>query len=182
MTSKKDGDHRTRDLLMVQIRDRPGISFSRLMKSLDLNEGTLRYHLNYLERKELIRSKKEGRRRLYYTTALDLGSGKDLIGLSRDHKRILTMIRRSPGIKSREMMKETGLTRKDLERVIRKLQKERLIWAVENGNGVGYEIITREKLVDEMLLDLVERFLKGDIDRSSFMRIKQWLEEESQNN
>lgn len=181
MSSKNESDHRTRDLLMVQIRDRPGISFGRLMRSLDLNEGTLRYHLNYLERKEVIKSRKEGRRRVYFVTHLNMNDGVNP-ELHREHKRVLTMIRRAPGIKPKEIMRETGLTRRKLDSIITKLQREHLIWSVENGNGVGYEIITRERIVEEMLLDLVERFLKGEIDRSSFMRIKQWLEDERENN
>ena len=181
MGSEREDDHRTRDLLMGRIKDRPGISFGRLMKSMEINEGTLRYHLNYLERKELIRSRKEGRRRVYFIGSLDPENRFGSSDMTRNHKRVLTMIRRSPGIKPKEIMRETGLTRRSLDNIIGKLQREHLIWSIENGNGVGYEIITREKIVEEMLLDLVERYLRGDIDRSSFLRIKQWLDDEREN-
>ena len=65
--------------------------------------------------------------------------------------------------------------------IIRKLKKEHLIWEVENGNGIGFEYITRERLVEEMLLDLVDKLLKGKIDQGTFMRIKTWLEEREEN-
>jgi predicted transcriptional regulator len=181
MRERDDADHQTREILLERIMDRPGISFGDLMRSLQMNEGTLRYHLNHLERRELIRSKKEGVRRLYFATILSPSTDGHNTDLSRDHKRVLTLIRRHPGIKNPDLLSSIDLARNDLNRIIRKLKSEHLIWEVENGNGIGYEVITRKRLIEEMLLDLVERFLKGEIDQTTFMRLKSWMEEEEQN-
>jgi predicted transcriptional regulator len=169
-------------MLIEHIRDRPGISFSRLMILLGLNEGTLRYHLNYLERKEMVRSRKEGSRRVYFTSEMSPSPDKWNGGLTKDQNRVLSIIRKHPGIKPKDLHATTELSRRGLKNIILKLKKEHIIWEVENGNGPGYEIITRERLKEEMLLELAERFLKGEIDQSTFLHLKEWMEEGQENN
>lgn len=175
-------DHQTRDELLSYIMDRPGVSFSRLMNSLKLNEGTLRYHLNYLEKKELIRSRKEGRRRLYFYSLSEssIEGGNEILG--RYHKRVLTIIRRSPGIGFKDIMGSLDLAKKEVKSILKTLEREHLVWSVENRNGLGFEVVTREKLIKEMLYDLLERFLKGEIDQTTFLRLREWLEEEKEYN
>lgn len=175
-------EHQTRDALLTYIMDRPGVSFSRLMSSMKLNEGTLRYHLNYLEKKDLIRSKKEGRRRLYFYTIHDSRPGGRNEDIGRYHKRVLTVIRRSPGIQTKEIMRSLDLSRKEVNSIIRTLEREYLIWSVENESGLGYEVVTREKLLKEMQYELLEKFLKGEMDQTTFLRLKEWLDDERENN
>ena len=43
-----------RKLIHSHIVEYPGVSFSTLKKFYDLNDSTLRYHLNYLERAQRI--------------------------------------------------------------------------------------------------------------------------------
>jgi predicted transcriptional regulator len=175
-------EHETREILLEHIRDRPGIAFSRLMSLLDLNEGTLRYHLNYLERKELVVSKKEGVKRVYFTSHLSNIGPAWRADLTKDQNRVLCLIRKHPGIKPREILASTELSRNGLRNIIVKLKKEHMIWEVENGSGPGYELITRERLIEEMLLDLVDRFLNGEIDQSTFLHLKEWIEGKQENN
>lgn len=182
MSVYMSSDHQTRELLLENIKDRPGISFSKLMRLLNINEGTLRYHLNYLERKELITSKKEGAKRLYFNSLSSAYGGEGRDDLTRDQTRVYNIIRKYPGIKPKEILDRSELSRKGLRNILQKLQNEHLIWEVENGNGAGYEIVTRKRLMEEMLLDLAEKFLKGDIDRPTFLHLKDWIEEAQENN
>ncbi|MBN1539172.1 MAG: hypothetical protein JW939_03435 [Candidatus Thermoplasmatota archaeon] len=181
MGTIEEPDHDTRELLLDRIRETPGISFGALMRSLELNEGTLRYHLTYLERKELIYSRKKGRRRVYFTSACPSLSSGVHRKLTREQRRVLNLIKESPGIDQGSLLSSMNIHKKDLRGIITKLQDEHLIWEIENGNGVSYEYITREKLVNEILLDLVERFLKGEIDRNAFLSIKRWLDDNREN-
>ena len=177
----EEADHRTRELLLESIRETPGVSFGVLMRSLGLNEGTLRYHLSYLERKQLVYSRKEGRKRIYFTSACPVLAPDIERDLSRDQTRVLNLIKESPGMNQGELLSHLNIHRRDLRDIIKKLESERLIWEVENGNGVCYEYITRERLVKEILLDLVERFLKGEIDQATFLNIKRWLDDNNEN-
>lgn len=182
MVERDEGDHRTRELLLERIKEVPGISFGNLMKSLDLNEGTLRYHLTYLERKELIYSRKSGRKRIYYTSVCPGFSMDIKRDLTKDQRRVLNLIRKSPGMSQNEILSSINIYKKDLKGIIEKLVGDHLIWEVENGNGICYEYITKEKLVNEIILDLVERFLKGEIEQTTFLKIKQWLDDNEENN
>jgi len=173
--------HHTREVLLQQIMDRPGITFSRLMRLLDLNEGTLRYHLNYLEREERIRSRKEGASRVYYSLVHDPSQRSNAGGLTLGQRRVLSTIRKFPGIGASEIQGHTNLTRDSLNGILNRLKKEHIIWEVQNGHGAGYELITRERMLEEMLLDIVERFLRREMDQSTFLRMKDWIEEERRN-
>ena len=174
-------DHQTRELLLESIKERPGISFSRLMRALNLNEGTLRYHLRYLERKDLISSKKEGAKRVYFSS-LSSSAGVYKADLTRDQTRVLNVIRRNPGIGQKGILGYTELSRKGLKNIIQRLKKDHLIWELENGNGLGYEVITRKRLKEEMLIELAEKFLKDEIDQTTFLDLKEWIDGEPDNN
>ena len=177
MKKSEDMDHDTRDSLLDRISETPGISFGDLKRALDINEGTLRYHLRYLERKELIYSRKRGRKRLYFTSFYPERSADIHRRLTREQRRVLNLIRKTPGIDQDGIFSHLNIHRKDMRYIIKKLQDEHLIWEIENGNGVFYEYITRERLVDEILIDLVERFLRGNIDQRTFLNIKRWLDD-----
>lgn len=169
-------DHLTRERLLESIRDRPGVSFSKLMRALNLNEGTLRYHLHYLERRDLISSKKHGTKRVYFSS-VSPSTRESISELTREQTRVLNVIRRYPGIGAKEILGCTDLSRKGLKQIILKLERDRLIWVTDNGKGPGYEVITRKRIKEEMLVELAERFLKDDIDQATFHHLRQWLEE-----
>jgi predicted transcriptional regulator len=158
--------------------ERPGVSFSQLLRLLDLNEGTLRYHLTYLERQERIRSVKEGGNRVYYSFIVPRGKAPYIGSFSVGQRRVMNTLRRFPRIGANEIRAHTNLTTATLTSILRKLKKERIIWEVETVDGVGYELITRERLLEEMLLDVVERFLKKKIDQATFLQFKEWIEAE----
>ena len=66
MFSEKALTNRTRKMVYSYISRHPGVSFGTIMGVLDLTEGTLRYHLNYLERGDKILSESKGKHRYYY--------------------------------------------------------------------------------------------------------------------
>ena len=174
-------ENQTRDILVEYIRGKPGISFGELMSFSRMNEGTLRYHLRYLEKLDFISSKKVGRRRLYHACNISNKKTFEESRLTIDQMRVIKLIMRKPGIKPKEILDMVDLSRKGLLKIINKLKKDHMIFEVENGNGVGYEYITRERLVEELLLELVDKLLTGKIDQPTFMRMKKWIEERDEN-
>ena len=67
MHSEKALDNRTRKMVYNYISKHPGVSFGSIMNVLDLTEGTLRYHLGYLERENKILSNLKGKHKCYYS-------------------------------------------------------------------------------------------------------------------
>ena len=54
--SKKPLDHKTRKMIYNLIVARPGVKYKFIKRTLELTHGTLRYHLNFLERNDKIKS------------------------------------------------------------------------------------------------------------------------------
>lgn len=171
--------HETRKKLMLYIQENPGTTFQRLKGIFRLNEGTLRYHLNYLRRtKRIIQVKKENKR-----TYLPAGMmyGKEL-KLNRDQKRLMDLIRKSPGITRKELLDRARLPRKLLSYNLSRLNELGLIWKIREGRRTGYALITKDELYKEAFAVIVDKLLDKEIDVDTFKELKhrldQFLEED----
>ena len=70
-------------LIMIQIRDTPGVRYRELMRLTGLSNGALEYHLRILEKSDRIKvDRLEGKRARYYS-----------IDISADESHILGFIR-----------------------------------------------------------------------------------------
>ena len=174
MTDQKGKGDQSRDLIIAKIEDEPGISYSQLKKSSIMNDGTLRYHLAFLERKGHLISKKVGKKRIYFVTSVNVGKkGKKL---NLEQTRILNIIKKNPGMNMDDLLSMTNVNKSGLKYILEKLKKEKLIWEIENGRGIGYEFITKKRLIQEMKFELIEELLFGDIDEETFLQLIKRLE------
>ena len=176
-------EHRTRKLVHNYILSHPGASFGMIKRFFEMNTSTLKYHLNYLERTGKIVTKREGRRRCYYSTerttldtSITLIPRASIDSLTMTQKRLLNLIRNKPGITKKELMNKTKLHRKNLSYNIKRLGELKFIWVVKRDGVIGFEYITREKLRDEIFNRLVIRLISNEIDEETFHKIKKKLE------
>lgn len=121
-----------------------------------------------------MKSRKEGKRRLYFVTSVSIDkTGKKL---NLDQRRILNIIKENPGTNMNDLLNMSNVNKKGLRYIVNKLKDERLIWEVENGRGIGYEFITRDRLIQEIKFDLIEELLRGEIDEETFLKLVERLE------
>ena len=110
-TREKDAkvlDQFTRGQIFGYVRVHPGDSFTDLKRNLQLENGVLAYHLNVLEKENLVRSRTKGTRRLYYPLeAVPIEDG----GLHELQDRMLEMLQGTPGITVRELADKLGVSR-----------------------------------------------------------------------
>jgi predicted transcriptional regulator len=95
-------DHFTRGRVYEYIRNNPGSHYSLIKRELGLNNGGLTYHLRTLEREELIRARRVGIYKLFYTTKTQIPETIGL-GLNEVQKTIVENIRTNPGITQTEI-------------------------------------------------------------------------------
>ena len=174
-------EHQTRKKIYNHILAYPGVSFNIIKNIFDLTEGTLRYHLKYLESKNEISSSKTGKNRCYYPvhrTILESKPKGDLgqYKLNETHEQIINVIKRQPGITQKELTFKTRLKKISASYNINKLVNLGLIQKEKNGKVVHYYFITTEDLHKKILDKLIRKLLAKEIDEHTFLIIKKRLE------
>ncbi|MGA1822821.1 MAG: winged helix-turn-helix transcriptional regulator [Thermoplasmatota archaeon] len=171
-------DHDTRRLLYEYIRDNPGATYRMLKKAFKLTDGTLRYHLDYLQRKRKVVQEKSGREKCYFSYLKKRFPFSDPdLHLNEAQEKLLDIISRDPGLSIGDLRRRSGMKRESFQYNLRKLKKLKLVWRVKGIEGSGYEIVTRERLADEMFLLTVNRFLDGKIEKEEMMSIIERLKD-----
>jgi predicted transcriptional regulator len=165
--------HETRKRLMLYIRENPGATFQRLKGVFKLNEGTLRYHLNYLIRTERIIQVMKNHKRTYLPAGMALH--KD-VRLNRDQKRLMDLIKEAPGITRKELLERSRQSRKLLSYNLSRLNDLGLVWKIKEGRRIGYALITRDELHREAFAVLVDKLLENEIDIDRFRELKHRLD------
>jgi len=169
--------HKTRKLLGEYINNNPGVTFKVLMNALNINKGTLSYHLGYLMRTRTIVQEKKGRERCYFSYIKKRFPFTDPnLKLNKDQERILEIILNNPGIRIEKIKKRSGKKSSSFTYNLNKLKKLKLIWRVKSSDGFGYEIVTEEKLKNKMLLIIVNKFTDGEIDRETMINMLESLQ------
>lgn len=164
----------TREELIKYIGSNPGISFNMIKTAFRLNDGTLRYHLEYLEGEKMIIMIKRGHNRCYFTDYYSSiqSSGSNGRELSSVERRVFSIVEGRPGIARKEILQSMEIRRTDLYRTIRSLKEKRMIWELTDGRVTRYEPITKEKLKGEVIAILIEKLLDEEIDMETFRAIK----------
>jgi len=144
-------EHPTRKVLYQFIVENPGASFQLILKILKIPEGTLRYHLQQLDRSNKIIKEKKGKNLFYYSAfQKEHQECETNVELSEKQEFLLDLIRDDPGITRKELMIRSKLDRKNMNYTLRRLKDLKLIWNIETKKGDGFEVISRERLMDEM--------------------------------
>ena len=175
-------DNKTRKMVLNHIHAYPGVSFVVIRDIFAIPDGTLRYHLNYLERKKEIYSKLVDQERCFFPNVgviLDKKrSGPVVRGfrLTKTQNKILTMIKQHPGINQKDLILRTRTKRVTLVYNLNKLVDAELVRKVKDGRNVCYFHVTEEEIRQELLKKLLKKLIKGEISEAKFTKLKKRLE------
>ena len=111
---------RRRHILRV-ISERPGIHLRALGRECGIGLGALRFHLGPMARQGLIRSRRSGRRRIYFPATYRGPAGR-----SR-RERLLEEIERSPGLSVSELAADQDCSRMLVHYHLHRLSERRLV-------------------------------------------------------
>jgi DNA-binding MarR family transcriptional regulator len=129
-------DHFIRGEIYGHIKTNPGTHYNRIRKLLNVNNGTLAYHLTTLEKAEFIKSRKDGKFKRFYPgdTPIPIGKG---IYLSKLQDEIVTIIKKQPGIKQSVIAKKLNKSRQTINYNIKQLEFMDII-KIENVGRESY--------------------------------------------
>ncbi len=148
----------------------------------NLNDSTLRYHLNYLENRNEIKSTMDGRNKCYYPVQNIIFSERaegnvGIYKLNETQERILEVIRRNPDISQKELIIRSGLKKFTVKYNLRKLVNFGVIQKKNNGRSTNYRYITDTEVKKQIMKRLVVKLLNHEIDEHTFLNLKRKLEE-----
>lgn len=177
-------ENENRRLIYDHITANPGVSFMVLKTIFNLNESTLRYHLDYLEKNKKIIFGFESGKRNYYPQLDQINEVNrsensntfQTYKLTDYQNRIISTIKMHPKINQKELAKRTGINRLTLHNNLKKLMALCMVRKVPNGNKIYYEYIDNKQLRVEILKQLLVKLINNEIDGETFLELKRKLD------
>lgn len=175
-------ENKTRKKIYNHIKIHPGIPFNIIKKVFDLKEGTLRYHLKYLESRNEIRSFTKGKKRCFYPIKKTIFNSRSeldlrLHRLTNSQEQLLNAIQCKPGITQKELIYMTGLKRITITINMKKLLGYGVVRKEPNGKYICYYYISDTELRKKLIKKLVFKFVNNEIEEKTFLALKKRLEE-----
>jgi predicted transcriptional regulator len=173
-------ENEVRSMIRTYIRLHPGTHYSSIKSNLGLPNGSLIYHLNKLEKKEIVYSKREGRYKRFYPKGIAPNS-KPII--TEFQENLLESINETPGVSKAELAYIFERNRQDINHNVNVLlEKELVIVKKENGkthiyindknlDGIGFEEYDED-------LNYLEHDMKGSEEISQDVEKDQDNEQE----
>lgn len=146
-------DQETRGKIIGYIKAKPGTHYNEIKRELELNNGTLAYHLWVLLREELIKTRREGMYKRFYPYSMIVRQEEEDI-LSPTQKNIVAILKskRNAFQTQKEIGEKTGLSQQTISYNLKKLNEYGYL-EVDARNGIIYYRLSSE-FRGELLLEL----------------------------
>lgn len=162
----KEGDIlKNQRLIYNYILNNPGSHLRKISRDLGMHLSTLRYHLNYLEKKGLITSKKEKNLKIYFASG-KLGRDDRNAAPLLQQKRfrdIILIIVINPGLTHSEISEKLSTKPSTLSKYINVLEERNIIYHRRSGREKHY-YVADEKTIMKLLLVYKKSFWDSFVD------------------
>ena len=130
-------EHYDRGRVYQYIELNPGEHYNSIKKALNLNNGTLTYHLYVLEKAEKIKSQKDGMYKRFYPQDVKIpeNNGGELTEVQN---RIANSITDLPGVSQKELSSILGLRQSTLSYQLKNLETKGLLTTTKKGKKTFY--------------------------------------------
>lgn len=167
MRKKEDEplDLETRKRIFEFISTSPGAHFREIERRLSLPIGVIAYHIKYLEEKEMISAKIEGKYTRYYVVGKLGSKDKNLMSILRQEipRRILMHVIMHPGCTHKDLLELFEVSPSTLSFHIKKLLDGALIRQEKEGREHKYFIINEDEVAKSLVL-YKKSFLDSVVD------------------
>ncbi len=153
------------------VRKYAGCHFREIQRKSRLPLGSVRYHLDYLERNRLIKSQKEGNNLRYYPRDFK-PYNTSLMGLLRQEKirQIILFILLNKNCNQEQVSTYVRLSPSTTSWHLKKLEEAKILNSVKSGRIKSYVLLINERELVSILITYKESFLDELVDNA----IKMW--------
>jgi predicted transcriptional regulator len=159
-------DLETRRKIYEQIKKSPGIHFRELERRLQLAVGSLQYHLQYLQKKNLIKASSDEDYVRYFVKDRSLNeTERKIISFLRRSgcRHILLQLLENPNLNNKELSLAVGLSPSTISWNLNKLAEAGIIERKKIGR-ISKFVIVDPQAVSELLICYKESFLDTLVD------------------
>ncbi|MHA2038418.1 MAG: winged helix-turn-helix transcriptional regulator, partial [Promethearchaeota archaeon] len=125
--------------IINEILNNPGVHHNELLRKCELQKGQLQYHLDILLKYNIIKKENYGQFTIYFpiTTSFDAEEYlENLIAKSKTTSKVLSIIKKNPGINSSEISRILNLSRNTIKYHIDKLSEDNLVILTKKGRKI----------------------------------------------
>jgi predicted transcriptional regulator len=142
-----------------------GSHFREIERKSGLATGSVQYHLSYLVKKGLLKSKQDGKNLRYFPKSVG-EQNKKVLSLLRQKsiRNILLMILKNKKCNHKELVVATQLSPSTVSWHIKKLEQEQVIKTVRNGREAEYSLELDGDEVVSLLVVYKDSFLDKLVD------------------
>lgn len=130
-------DHATRDRLVALVAERPGITYTGLLRATGWNRGVLLHHAHVLERHRLLQSRREGAHRRFYPAGERMPAPPDAPATSAE-ERLLVLLAGEP-LTQREIAERLGVSQQGASYHLVRLARKGLVHERRDGRKRRWE-------------------------------------------
>lgn len=151
--------------LYMYIQEHPGSHLRKIERDLNINLGTLRHHVDFLEKNGIIISKKQGNLKLFFAAGKLSATAKKITSMLQQERlrRIIMVILTSPGSTHTEISKKLDIKPSTLSKYVKILHRGEVIFFKKNRSEKRYHI-KDEQLIIRLLMTYRKSFWDKFVD------------------
>ncbi len=148
------------------ILSHPGLHEREIARKMGISLSTLDYHLHYLEKREIIVSKKDGRYTRYFASFKVGNQNKKIIAILRQKtpRSIVLFLLTNPDSIHKDICREVKKSPSTVSFHLKKMVDAGIVEATSLGRETSYTIKNSDEVI-KLLITYRNTFLDGAVDR-----------------
>jgi len=163
----------TRRKIYEIVKKCAGCHFRELERRTKLSTGTVKYHLTYLTKKNLIQEEKDDKNIRYFPNSFG-STNKQLLSLLRQKtvRNIMLFILTHNNCNHEQIVNSVKISPSTVSWHLKKLEDAQIVGFVKRGRKTFYNILIDKDEIINLLITYQESFLDSVVDRV----IEMWVE------
>jgi predicted transcriptional regulator len=135
------------------VKENPGLHMRELQRRLDIPLSTLEYHLDYLQRRDILVMEDDRRYCRYFGENLDKVDRRVLSALRQKRMREIILLTISDEMKCfKDLMDEIGIAASTLSSYLKNLENREILKKTRIGNENCYSVNNEDKVIRSLLI------------------------------